>query len=204
MIAEIVNPDYRFSSIVKITPEWLRVHKFCAILMDIDNTLVARNSWVVPELHLDWLQKMQEQGICIVLASNNGGKRLDTIEKQLTDHNLCIPVFRWAGKPLPQAYSGAIRMLEDVAEKEGRSKLDPANCPNCILAAGDQLFTDVLGAHWYHLPAAWIRPLSQNDFIGTKLLRLLEKCVSWYLDKKRILPEEDCGNVNNKLKESRF
>ena len=74
MIAEIVNPDYRFSSILKITPEWLRVHKYRAVLMDIDNTLAARNSWAVPEKHIDWLQKLQEQDIRIVLASNNGGR----------------------------------------------------------------------------------------------------------------------------------
>ena len=66
MIAEIVNPDYRFSSISKITPEWLRVHKYRAVLMDIDNTLAARNSWAVPEKHIDWLQKLQEQDIRIV------------------------------------------------------------------------------------------------------------------------------------------
>ena len=168
MIAEIVNPDYRFSSILKITPEWLRVHKYRAVLMDIDNTLAARNSWAVPE------------------------KRISAIEKQLTEHGLHIPLLRWAGKPFPRAYAGAIRLLEESAAKEGRAKLDLAKDPGCILAAGDQLFTDVLGAHWYNLPVAWLRPLSRNDFIGTKLLRLLEKCVSRYLDKKGVLPEEDC------------
>lgn len=192
MIAETLNPDYRFSSIVKITPEWLRVHKYRAVLMDIDNTLAARNSWAVPEKHLDWLQKLQEQDIRIVLASNNGGKRISAIEKQLIDHGLHIPLLRWAGKPFPRAYAGAIRLLEESAAKEGRAKLDLAKDPGCILAAGDQLFTDVLGAHWYNLPVAWLRPLSRNDFIGTKLLRLLEKCVSRYLDKKGILPKEDC------------
>ena len=112
MIAEIVNPDYRFSSVSKITPEWLRVHKYRAVLMDIDNTLAARNSWAVPEKHIDWLQKLQEQDIRIVLASNNGGKRISAIEKQLTEHGLHIPLLRWAGKPFPRAYAGAIRLLE--------------------------------------------------------------------------------------------
>ena len=120
MIAEIVNPDYRFSSIIKITPEWLRVHKYRVILMDIDNTLVARNSWAVPEKHIDWLKQMQDQDIMIVLASNNGGKRIAAIEKQLTDHGLHIPLLRWAGKPFPRAYAGAIRLLEESAAKEGK------------------------------------------------------------------------------------
>lgn len=97
--------------------------------MDIDNTLAARNSWAVPEKHIDWLQKLQEQDIRIVLASNNGGKRISAIEKQLTEHGLHILLLRWAGKPFPRAYAGAIRLLEESAAKEGRAKLDLAKDP---------------------------------------------------------------------------
>lgn len=188
MILETLNPEYRFSSLAKITPAWMDRHNYRALLMDIDNTLLPRNSTVVPEKHIDWLQKMQRQGIAIVLASNNGGKRTVAIEKQLEDNGLRIPVLKWAGKPFPRAYAGAIRLLEEARATE---EVATEKYAGRILAAGDQLFTDVLGAHWYHLPVAWLRPLSSNDFIGTKVLRILEKCVMWRLAKKGILPEED-------------
>ena len=188
MILETLNPEYRFSSLAKITPAWMDRHNYRALLMDIDNTLLPRNSTVVPEKHIDWLQKMQGQGIAIVLASNNGGKRTAAIEKQLEDNGLRIPVLKWAGKPFPRAYAGAIRLLKEARAAEG---VDAEKFAGRILAAGDQLFTDVLGAHWYNLPVAWLRPLSPNDFIGTKVLRFLEKYVTWYLAKKGILPEED-------------
>lgn len=188
MILETLNPEYRFSSLAKITPAWMDRHNYRALLMDIDNTLLPRNSTVVPEKHIDWLQKMQGQGIAIVLASNNGGKRTVAIEKQLEDNGLRIPVLKWAGKPFPRAYAGAIRLLEEARATE---EVATEKYAGRILAAGDQLFTDVLGAHWYHLPVAWLRPLSPNDFIGTKVLRFLEKYVTWYLAKKGILPEED-------------
>ncbi len=188
MILETLNPEYRFSSLAKITPAWMDRHNYRALLMDIDNTLLPRNSTVVPEKHIDWLQKMQGQGIAIVLASNNGGKRTVAIEKQLEDNGLRIPVLKWAGKPFPRAYAGAIRLLEEARATE---EVATEKYAGRILAAGDQLFTDVLGAHWYHLPVAWLRPLSSNDFIGTKVLRILEKCVMWRLAKKGILPEED-------------
>ena len=189
MILEILNPEYRFSSLKKITPAWMDRHNYRALLMDIDNTLLPRNSTVVPEEHINWLQKMQGQGIMIVLASNNGGKRTAAIEKQMKENGLRIPVLKWAGKPFPRAYSGSIRLLEEARAADGAAMEKRAS--DRILAAGDQLFTDVLGAHWYNLPVAWLRPLSRNDFIGTKLLRILEKCTVRYLEEKGILPEED-------------
>ena len=188
MMLQTLNPEYRFSSLTKITPEWMCLHNYKVLLMDIDNTLLPRNNCVVPENHLNWLRKMQNQGIAIVLASNNGGNRLASIERQLKEKGLTIPVLAWAGKPFPRAYAGAIRLLKELPVTE------TVNLPrhsSCILAAGDQLFTDVLGAHWYNLPVALLRPLSAYDFIGTKVLRVLEYCVIWCLKKQGSFPEED-------------
>ena len=185
---ETLNPEYRFSSLVKITPEWMKRHHYRILLADIDNTLLPRNSCVVPEEYINWLVRMQQQDIAVVLATNNGGKRTAAIEKQLTDNRLQVPVLTWAGKPFSRAYAGAIRLL---GESHRSLNVDAMTQSVAVLAAGDQLFTDVLGAHCYNLPAAWLRPLSGNDFIGTKVLRLLEKWVAWYLTEKKILPEED-------------
>ena len=185
---EMLNPEFRFSSLVRITPEWMHRHHYNVLLADIDNTLLPRNSNVVPESYIIWLGGMQKQGIAVVLATNNGGKRTADIKKQLNNNGLQIPILTWAGKPFPRAYAGAIRLLggSHLAKPD-----DIVMQPSDVLVAGDQLFTDVLGAHWYNLPAAWLRPLSRNDFIGTKALRLLEKWVVWYLSNKNILPKED-------------
>ncbi len=188
MMLEKLNPEYRFSSLIRITPEWMHRHHYQVLLADIDNTLLPRNSSVVPEAYINWLGRMRKQGIAVVLATNNGGKRTAAIEKQLNDNGLQVPVLTWAGKPFPRAYAGAIRLLD---ESHLADSFDTVMLPSGVLAAGDQLFTDVLGAHWYKLPAAWLRPLSRNDFIGTKALRLLEKWVVWYLSNKKILPKED-------------
>ena len=200
MMLAMLNPEYRFSSLEKITPEWLGRRHYRVLLLDIDNTLLPRSSSVVPDGHLHWLQQLQEQGIAVVLASNNGGQRIAAIKKQLSAKGLRIPLLTWAGKPLPRAYDGAFRLLEksvpEVAvaatkESDHIQDFEIAKRSGCILAAGDQLFTDVLGAHWYNLPVAWLRPLSENDFIGTKILRVLEKGVTWYLARQNLLPEED-------------
>ena len=188
MMLETLNPEYRFSSLVKITPEWMHRHHYRVLLADIDNTLLPRNSSVVPDIYINWLGRMQQQGIAVVLATNNGGKRTSAIAKQLADNGLQVPVLTWAGKPFPRAYAAAIRLL---AKSHEAVTVDTVTQTSAVLAAGDQLFTDVLGAHWYNFPAAWLRPITRNDFIGTKVFRLLEKWVTWYLTKKEILPKED-------------
>ena len=200
MMWDTLNPEYRFSSLEKITPEWLGRHNYRVLLLDIDNTLLPRNSSIVPDMHLEWLQKLQERGIVILLASNNGGKRVEAIEQQLREKELRIPFLTWAGKPFPRAYSGVIRLLKksfpEVADEVAQKPdfipgVKMAKRSSYILAAGDQVFTDVMGAHWYNLPAALLRPLSQNDFIGTKVLRILETWVMRCLAKRNLLPEED-------------
>lgn len=188
MMLETLNPEYRFSSLTKITPEWMHRHNYSALLTDIDNTLTPRNSCVVPEKHINWLQTMNRQGIAIVLVSNNGGTRVKAIKEQLADKGLRIPVLTWAGKPLPRSYAGAIGLLEEFKEKDVAALNKHTSS---VLVAGDQLFTDVLGAHWYNLPAAWLHPLSENDFAGTKILRLFERVVIWYLQKQGSFPEEN-------------
>lgn len=188
MIWETLNPEYRFSSLVKITPEWMGRHGYRVLLMDIDNTLLPRNSSVIPGQHLDWLQKLERQGIVILLASNNGGKRTVLIARQLSEKGLRIPLLTWAGKPFPRAYAGAIRLLKESFPEVAAEVIRGSSG---ILAAGDQVFTDVLGAHCYNLPVALLHPLSQNDFIGTKVLRILETWIMRYLVKQNMLPEED-------------
>ena len=188
MMWEMFNPEYRFSSLDKIKPEWMVRHQYRVLLMDIDNTLLPRKSSVVPDNHLDWLQELETQGVVILLASNNGGKRVTAIKQQLCEKGLHIPLLTWAGKPFPRAYDSAIRLLERNFPEMAAEVIRGSSG---ILAAGDQVFTDVIGAHWYNLPVALLHPLSQNDFIGTKVLRILETLVMCYLAKRNMLPEED-------------
>ena len=190
MILEKLNPEYRFSSVCEISSAWLCSAGYDALLVDVDNTLLPRNSATVPSAHIAWLKSLRQQGIAVVLSSNNGGGRVRRIAKQLQANELDIPILTWAGKPIPRAYTQVFRLLED-----GKAAKLPER-PVCILAVGDQLFTDILGAHLSGIPAAWLRPLSDNDFIGTKALRLLEKLVSRYLDKNALLPEENRESRN--------
>ena len=111
MMLETLNPEYRFTSLIKITPEWMHRHHYRVLLTDIDNTLLPRDCSVVSEVYINGLARMQQQGVAVVLATNNGGKRTVAIHKQLMENGLNIPILIWAGKPFPRAYAGVIRLL---------------------------------------------------------------------------------------------
>lgn len=64
-----------------------------------------------------------------------------------------------------------------------------------ILVVGDQLFTDVLGAHCSGLPAAWTRPLPGRDFIFTRIVRVAERWVAGRLMQQGRMPEEIIQNT---------
>lgn len=180
---EKLTPEFRFASLTDIEAEWLKRHHFKALVLDIDNTLLARDHLRIPAAHLFWLQELRRAGIDLVLVSNNGGPRVEGLQEQLKEHDVVLPVLTWAGKPLKQAFSRACALLN-------RSSSPMAGAPPGILVVGDQLFTDVLGAHYSGLPAAWTRPLLGRDFIFTRFVRVAERWVAGRLKRQGRMPEE--------------
>ena len=180
---EKLTPDFRFASLTDIETEWLRQHHFDALLLDIDNTLLVRGENLLPAGHLLWLQELRRAGVDVVLVSNNGGRRVEALPSQLTAGGIPLPVLTWAGKPLKQAFARAAARLK-------RPSVPGTGAPQGILVVGDQLFTDVLGAHCSGLPAAWTRPLPGRDFIFTRMVRLAERWVAERLEKQGRMPQE--------------
>ena len=155
---QILQPDYLLQSLVQLSGTWLQVRGFHGLILDVDNTFVSRDEQLPSVLHAIWLQKLQSSGIKVILLSNNGGFRVTSIAASAS-----VPVQTWAGKPLPWRFKQAGRYLDLPQEK--------------ILVVGDQLFTDVLGAHWSGFKAAWVKPLPGRDFILTSWMRKLETMV---------------------------
>ena len=55
---------------------------------------------------------------------------------------------------------------------------------------GDQIFTDVLGGNRLGLYTILVVPLSKNEFIGTKCVRLLERLVIRVLRRRKLLKDK--------------
>ena len=135
----LLIPDYRFARLSSLTPDWLRQHGYQALLLDLDNTFLRRYREQVPPDQIHWVRLLRQHGIAVVFVSNSGGGRLRHV-REVTG----CPAVSWALKPWGRAFRKALALL-------------PPDTP--ALVVGDQLFTDVLGAHLAGLPAALVASL---------------------------------------------
>jgi len=133
----------------------LREWNITGIALDLDNTIVPwHTSDVVPEI-AQWVRQVRETGVRFCLLTNNYASNVRRVGAALD-----MPVVRGALKPLPSAFSAALRQLRSEASQS--------------LSVGDQLFTDVLGAKAVGMRAIVVKPLTTRDFPTTRLLRMLE------------------------------
>lgn len=145
-------------SVTDISIESLCRHGIEGILLDLDNTIVA---WGEDHIAYDmrrWIQKGKAHGLRFCLLSNSYTDRARRIAGDLR-----IPVIAPALKPLPFGYMRAMNLLG-------------INAKHTVMI-GDQLFTDILGAHFLKINTISVTPLSKTDFWATRLSRCLERLV---------------------------
>ena len=153
-----LKPDLYCSSVRAIDLELLERAGVRVLLLDLDNTVLPRDSNVVPDEMKAWAAGLRDRGFSVCLVSNNWHERVRDVAADLgfdlVDHAI---------KPLPFAFLRALR-LEKATAKEAA-------------VVGDQLFTDILGGNMLGMRTVLVTPLSQQDLPHTLLLRRLEALV---------------------------
>ena len=151
------KPDRFFTRITKvdIQKDILDAGKK-ALFLDIDNTILTRDTHEVPADIEQWLQDARDAGVKICLVSNNWHEGV----LHLADR-LGLPIVSHAVKPLPFAYLLAFK-------RSGIKRRETV----CI---GDQLITDVFGGHFLGMPVIMVKPLVKADLKHTLILRHVEK-----------------------------
>jgi HAD superfamily phosphatase (TIGR01668 family) len=134
------TPDDYLNSVLCINPEDLVEQGISIVLLDIDNTLVPRDTHVLSMEVKAWVARLGDRGIRACLLSNNWLKVVFAYAEELA-----IPLVYKAMKPLPFAY---LRALRKVNRQKGEK----------VLVVGDQLMTDVLGAHVLRFRAILVTP----------------------------------------------
>lgn len=151
-------PDGYAAGIAQVSLDSLSEIGVRGIIVDLDNTLVAyRDSQIAPEI-VAWIAAALARGFRVALVSNNFQERVAAIGTQLN-----IPTVPSAMKPLPGGFLRALRLL-------GTQKKH-------TVVVGDQLLTDVVGAKLLGLRAILCEPISEQGFITTRILRVLERAV---------------------------
>jgi len=135
---------------------------FQYVLLDIDNTILARSTYEISRDAGAWLAKARDAGLSFCLLSNNWHHVVHDLADQLQ-----LPIVSHAVKPLPPAF--LIAMGKIKAKRKA------------TLVIGDQLITDVLGAHFIGLKAYLVCPLVEQDLKHTLMLRNLERALIGHL-----------------------
>ncbi len=155
----LFNPDRFFSRISKIDIQQDIVAKgYRNLLLDVDNTLLTRDTHEVPRDVKFWLTQARNAGLTICLVSNNWHESVYEVAKTLD-----LPIVAKAVKPLPPAFLIALSKIQ-AKRKE-------------TVVIGDQLITDVLGAHFLGMKAYMVMPLVKQDLKHTLMLRHVERVI---------------------------
>jgi uncharacterized protein len=159
----LLRPARFCATVTEITVEDLRAAGIEAVLLDLDNTLVAWQRSEVPEEVFAWLAGLREDGIRLYLISNTRfGRRLKMLSERLG-----IPYVRRAWKPRKRGF----------VEAMDRLGVEPAR----TAMVGDQMFTDVLGGNRLGLYTVMVQPIARREFVGTRVSRLFERMIlAWF------------------------
>lgn len=152
---EYFKPTWMVESIYSITVEQLREKGIKAVLIDLDNTLIAWNQPEATKESIHWIKEIKEAGMPVLILSNNSNDRIKKVAKILeVDY-------------IPRSMKPTLRAFK-LAEKKLNLSADE------MVMIGDQLMTDILGANRYQLKSILVRPILASDAWNTKLNRFIE------------------------------
>lgn len=151
------KPERYFSRLSNID-----IHKdlldkgYVNVLLDMDNTVVSRETHDAPKDVREWIDAAKEAGVNICLLSNNW--HTSPYEWAL---ELELPVVAKACKPLPHAFFIA------------RDRMNARSKDTVVI--GDQVSTDIVGAHALGMKAYLVSPLAEKDLKHTVVVRNFER-----------------------------
>lgn len=162
---ENYKPTWMLKAVYLLTSEQIKKNGIKAVLVDLDNTLIAwNNPDGTPELR-DWLDKMKESNIPVIVVSNNKKSR---VERAVAPFDL---PFVWrAMKPFRHGF-------KQVEKEFGYNR-------NELVMVGDQLMTDIRGANRAGIRSILVQPIIETDAWNTRINRWRERRVMKKLREK--------------------
>jgi len=160
-------PGLMTEKLTDITPDLLRSRNIRLLMLDFDNTIVPYTT-TIPTAQMEaWLRDMNrlpDIRLCVVSNSHN-----DRVPKFCRERGL--DVITHAKKPFPKG-------IRQCLEKYGIPASGAA-------LAGDQIFTDTLGANGAGVMPILVKPINNHNF-WLKARHVLEKPFIFAARKRRI------------------
>ncbi len=149
-----------------LTPELLQALGIRLLMLDFDNTILPYTSNIPEEKMSLWLGSMKEAGIILCVVSNS---KRDRARRFCEQHGIdCVTHAR---KPFPQGIRRALHRYGLPRE-------------SCALA-GDQIFTDTLGANCAGVTSILVKSIDNHTF-WLKARHVLEKPFIFLAGNRRI------------------
>ncbi len=152
----LLRPRLIVPQVSDLSPSLLTEYGIRALLVDLDDTLVASNGTEMAPEARRWVQTLQNCDVPLAILSNGSYSRVRTWSARLG-----IPGFSLVGKPCAFAFRRGLARLQTPAAHTAM--------------VGDQIFTDVLGANLTGVMPILVTPLSAGKLPHTRLLRRLEQ-----------------------------
>ncbi len=138
-------PTMIIDSVTQLTPEFLQEKGICLLMLDFDNTIVPYTTNTPTEEMAAWLERMMVSDVQICVVSNSKRDRVKIFCKHMN-----IPCITHAKKP----FSKGIR---ECLEK---FHMEPQHCA----LAGDQIYTDTLGANGCCVKSILVKAIHNHNF----------------------------------------
>jgi len=168
-VLKMLCPDVYLESIYDLDLEKLKKKGIKGIITDLDNTLISwGENTIYPSLN-EWFEKLRAEGFKVCIVSNNSPDRVSIFAEKFN-----IPAVSGATKPRRRPFRRALEKLGIRPEEAA--------------VLGDQVFTDVLGGNRLGLFTILVIPVSPREFIGTRVVRQIERYVLKALKKRGMLP----------------
>lgn len=165
MIKKLLTPDYLVEKIEDIELDFFKEKHIKGLIIDLDNTITFYNSRRIDLQVEEWINKVLEVEIGIVILSNNDKERIEETIKDFP-----IDYVDKARKPFKRGYLKALKKLKLPADN--------------VIMIGDQIFTDTLGAKRAGLEIILVNPLPGREYWFTYISRFFERRVKEALIKK--------------------
>ena len=161
-------PKVMVTSVTELTPTWLRSQNIRLLMLDFDNPIVPYTTNVPTEEMAAWLKQMTASDIQLCVVSNSKNDRV-----RIFCQKYGLGCITHAKKPFS---TGIRRCLQEFGI--------PAE--NCALA-GDQIFTDTLGANGCGVRSILVKAIDNHNF-WLKARHVLEKPFIFASKNRRMVP----------------
>lgn len=152
----VLSPALYYRDVFSIDLDALAASGIDTLLVDIDNTVLPRDTGAIGPAFVTWFSELKSRGFKVCLVSNNWH---DHVKR--TAEAFGVQMVPKALKPLPFGFLRGTRLLDSERRRTA--------------VIGDQVFTDILGGNLLGMTTVLVAPLSESDLPHTLMLRRLER-----------------------------